>query len=165
MRRTLCAGKCRLYWQCPQLRKSGLTVVTTSAWLGLRHFEVERIRGVQATGRPARFLSSLCCPSTKVGVLVAVFWLSSSNGFDRLALILYGWRPHPMRARGHMAFTDRWGGVQMVKLTRMAMKFLCCPATIKIDYPATLCALIPKKPVMWDNLNDRNQAYVVPVRY
>jgi len=28
-----------------------------------------------------------------------------------------------------------------------------------------LCVLVPKKPVMWDNLNDRTQAYVVPVGY
>lgn len=25
--------------------------------------------------------------------------------------------------------------------------------------------LVPKKPVMWDNLNDRTQGYVVPVGY
>jgi len=25
--------------------------------------------------------------------------------------------------------------------------------------------LVPEKPLMWDNLNDRTQAYVVPVEY
>lgn len=28
-----------------------------------------------------------------------------------------------------------------------------------------LCVLVPKKPMMWDDLNDRSQAYVVPVGY
>ena len=28
-----------------------------------------------------------------------------------------------------------------------------------------LCVLVPKKPVMWDNLQDQTQAYVVPVGY
>jgi hypothetical protein len=33
------------------------------------------------------------------------------------------------------------------------------------DENELLCVMVPKKSVMWDKLNDRTQAYVVPVGY
>jgi hypothetical protein len=42
------------------------------------------------------------------------------------------------------------------------MQFSMCGSG---DEKKRLCVLVPKKPVMWDNLNDRTQGYVVPVGY
>jgi hypothetical protein len=80
---------------------------------------------VTAMGRPARFWSWLCCLSTRAGALVASSLLTLLNGFDPWVSILYGWRHHPTRAYGPMAFIGRLDGVRKAKLTRTAMRFLC----------------------------------------
>jgi hypothetical protein len=76
-------------------------------------------------GETGEFWSWLCCLSTRAGALVASSLLTLLHGFDPWVSILYGWRHHPTRAYGPMAFIDRLDGVRMAKLTRTAMRFLC----------------------------------------